>query len=102
MIRRPPRSTLFPYTTLFRSHVERPHAGREGHAAAGPVRRPTRTGTGTAGALLAPRLGAATRDEPAALRAAGAGPLGVQLGPHGLVDAVRLDLDRVHVAVGGD
>src|SRR5690348_18093328 len=28
MIRRPPRSTLFPYTTLFRSHV---------HAAAGPA-----------------------------------------------------------------
>src|SRR3989449_3458166 len=26
MIRRPPRSTLFPYTTLFRSHV-----GREAH-----------------------------------------------------------------------
>src|SRR5689334_23886731 len=25
MIRRPPRSTLFPYTTLFRSH---PHGGR--------------------------------------------------------------------------
>src|SRR5256885_16986345 len=24
MIRRPPRSTLFPYTTLFRSHVELP------------------------------------------------------------------------------
>src|SRR2546430_12099391 len=24
MIRRPPRSTLFPYTTLFRSHVPRP------------------------------------------------------------------------------
>src|SRR5438034_8324760 len=23
MIRRPPRSTLFPYTTLFRSHIER-------------------------------------------------------------------------------
>src|SRR2546430_11811343 len=23
MIRRPPRSTLFPYTTLFRSHVDR-------------------------------------------------------------------------------
>src|SRR5688572_31819917 len=28
MIRRPPRSTLFPYTTLFRS--ERPHVGKEG------------------------------------------------------------------------
>src|SRR3712207_6890290 len=26
MIRRPPRSTLFPYTTLFRSHIQR-HAG---------------------------------------------------------------------------
>src|SRR3989442_3445917 len=24
MIRRPPRSTLFPYTTLFRSHLGRP------------------------------------------------------------------------------
>src|SRR5256885_11486966 len=24
MIRRPPRSTLFPYTTLFRSHVSHP------------------------------------------------------------------------------
>src|SRR2546427_3026417 len=28
MIRRPPRSTLFPYTTLFRSHGYRP-VGRE-------------------------------------------------------------------------
>src|SRR5687767_16029655 len=30
MIRRPPRSTLFPYTTLFRSHrsrEQRPHGG---------------------------------------------------------------------------
>src|SRR5947208_11253047 len=40
LIRRPPRSTLFPYTTLFRSAVHRvPHdvpgpalAGRHGHA----------------------------------------------------------------------
>src|SRR3712207_8507124 len=30
MIRRPPRSTLFPYTTLFRSSVLRPRAGRGG------------------------------------------------------------------------
>src|SRR5258707_7255044 len=28
MIRRPPRSTLFPYTTLFRSHPELPPAER--------------------------------------------------------------------------
>src|SRR3712207_7282481 len=27
MIRRPPRSTLFPYTTLFRSRVDDGHAG---------------------------------------------------------------------------
>src|SRR3712207_7619229 len=49
MIRRPPRSTLFPYTTLFRSHGRRGHAvarrehrGRAGpgarRAVAGPVR----------------------------------------------------------------
>src|SRR3712207_8119467 len=34
MIRRPPRSTLFPYTTLFRSLVRR----------GGPRQRPTRAG----------------------------------------------------------
>src|SRR3989475_6568384 len=27
MIRRPPRSTLFPYTTLFRSHADTAHEG---------------------------------------------------------------------------
>src|SRR5438445_8560446 len=38
MIRRPPRSTLFPYTTLFRSHVDllqparSPAAGPQGHS----------------------------------------------------------------------
>src|SRR5258708_24438087 len=34
MIRRPPRSTLFPYTTLFRSH------GRPGRGRAAPACRP--------------------------------------------------------------
>src|SRR2546422_5652159 len=29
MIRRPPRSTLFPYTTLFRSELRRPGADRD-------------------------------------------------------------------------
>src|SRR2546422_3498556 len=40
MIRRPPRSTLFPYTTLFRSHADAAHD--ELHADAGlggPVQR---------------------------------------------------------------
>src|SRR5438034_8822992 len=38
ILRRPPRSTLFPYTTLFRSHGDRlcrrhpPWSGRRGHA----------------------------------------------------------------------
>src|SRR5258708_21530792 len=34
MIRRPPRSTLFPYTTLFRSHGRRNAAPRNGRSAA--------------------------------------------------------------------
>src|SRR6266567_989504 len=33
MIRRPPRSTLFPYTTLFRSPARWPRGGRQGAAA---------------------------------------------------------------------
>src|SRR2546427_9913851 len=48
MIRRPPRSTLFPYTTLFRSRSRDPErarafarwaegAGANAHAARGPV-----------------------------------------------------------------
>src|SRR2546427_13301194 len=37
MIRRPPRSTLFPYTTLFRSVLER--AGQEGRARSRSARR---------------------------------------------------------------
>src|SRR2546429_7353976 len=44
MIRRPPRSTLFPYTTLFRSHVYREpaaaHAVRELPAERGPDEGP--------------------------------------------------------------
>src|SRR2546429_6092415 len=35
MIRRPPRSTLFPYTTLFRSHA----VGLEGSVIAHPLER---------------------------------------------------------------
>src|SRR2546430_17014153 len=41
MIRRPPRSTLFPYTTLFRSRALRAveQAWRGGEADAGPLAR---------------------------------------------------------------
>src|SRR3712207_7229080 len=41
MIRRPPRSTLFPYTTLFRSH-EAERAPERGHAVAEAVIRQPR------------------------------------------------------------
>src|SRR5574340_156254 len=63
MIRRPPRSTLFPYTTLFRSGERAP--------ATAPDRRRGHAGAGAAGALLAKRLLRAVRDRrPALLRPA--------------------------------
>src|SRR5256885_11085887 len=40
MIRRPPRSTLFPYTTLFRSPAGEGGAGRAPGRAGGPARLP--------------------------------------------------------------
>src|SRR5262245_64822791 len=45
MIRRPPRSTLFPYTTLFRSHLvlparQTPRASVRDACAASPGQRP--------------------------------------------------------------
>src|SRR5688572_31107361 len=39
MIRRPPRSTLFPYTTLFRSQGPRGRHRAEGHRPVGPLRQ---------------------------------------------------------------
>src|SRR2546422_6953581 len=36
MIRRPPRSTLFPYTTLFRSGLKLGHVGNLGDGRSGP------------------------------------------------------------------
>src|SRR5262245_62418945 len=42
MIRRPPRSTLFPYTTLFRSHRERRGAGAGDGGLATAPRKPRR------------------------------------------------------------
>src|SRR2546429_3268660 len=48
MIRRPPRSTLFPYTTLFRSrHAKdyRPESGRKVSGAAALFARPDGSGT---------------------------------------------------------
>src|SRR5437899_7999304 len=44
MIRRPPRSTLFPYTTLFRSREQRNPATRGKHLEGRPIRQPRRGG----------------------------------------------------------
>src|SRR3712207_7077792 len=54
MIRRPPRSTLFPYTTLFRSRREDPRHPREQAAllGAGRVRRSVGTTRRQAGVLV--------------------------------------------------
>src|SRR3712207_7350293 len=47
MIRRPPRSTLFPYTTLFRSaHARRLRPDQRPPAGGQPVRPPARAGGG--------------------------------------------------------
>src|SRR3712207_6846594 len=72
MIRRPPRSTLFPYTTLFRSARTLPRpagvAGLQGRRRAGllrhrgpqPAERPDRRGARGAGGL---RLGGGAGQE---------------------------------------
>src|SRR3712207_7793450 len=50
MIRRPPRSTLFPYTTLFRSAPRRRPAGPALRRRPGPRRRKIRRGPPRPGA----------------------------------------------------
>src|SRR2546430_4107882 len=60
MIRRPPRSTLFPYTTLFRSH----HRGIVAETAGPHGRRAARVGrvASPAGRAHRPAGGSALRD----------------------------------------
>src|SRR5437588_1268718 len=68
MIRRPPRSTLFPYTTLFRSIA--PHAARRAGASARAGRAPLAR---RASARPGPARGGSPREPaPAARRARGA------------------------------
>src|SRR3712207_851422 len=55
MIRRPPRSTLFPYTTLFRSVVGRDEARRGRLPPAGRERRLADDGEGEGVAVVAER-----------------------------------------------
>src|SRR3712207_7866808 len=61
MIRRPPRSTLFPYTTLFRSR--RPPDGGGGSARRDPWSRASGSDRNGAGGLLEVRAGGHLRSE---------------------------------------
>src|SRR3712207_8372582 len=64
MIRRPPRSTLFPYTTLFRSgrqDAPEPEGAPRGHPLARRVWRPARAGVLPRGALEV-RAGGGVKD----------------------------------------
>src|SRR3712207_8347165 len=54
MIRRPPRSTLFPYTTLFRSRDRQVHPVDDDRVGVDPSER--RLGLGTIGHRPAPQL----------------------------------------------
>src|ERR1035437_10614565 len=81
MIRRPPRSTLFPYTTLFRSGTGRArghgrHTTARGRAAADATDRPR------AAALSRPRGAPATSDYAArSLAKAGQQPQDLEVEP---------------------
>src|SRR2546430_9396764 len=48
MIRRPPRSTLFPYTTLFRSYARRRRSATTAHTTSAPVHEVVAAGSGIA------------------------------------------------------
>src|SRR2546425_8605943 len=87
MIRRPPRSTLFPYTTLFRSLADRPALGQRRVAANVELRL-------TLGGLRSPDLGLALEDCGHGLFDLGL--TGADLGP-GLA---QLRLRQVELGVG--
>src|SRR3712207_8090785 len=72
MIRRPPRSTLFPYTTLFRSHLPvcRVSLPAQGHGAVQELAEDE----GLGGALLeAPQVDQPCADDPPGVHARHAG-----------------------------
>src|SRR3989454_12436114 len=83
MIRRPPRSTLFPYTTLFRSHLQQRSFGHGQEPALEPRPEERRAG-GCMGAVAIPAREAVNIDiHPTAFIAPGAVVLGdVTLGAH--------------------
>src|SRR5258706_15374703 len=91
MIRRPPRSTLFPYTTLFRSEdIGRGPRAARNHVPHGPAESVIGVPNREKRAVLL-----ADRHPPAVLRAAA--PPEITIGAHGgrIGDAEGLALDRL-------
>src|SRR3712207_8167253 len=78
MIRRPPRSTLFPYTTLFRS----PHRGARPGVAAGEAPEPVRAGRAAVAARKGGRAGRAPRRRALRARRGAARGLGARSEEH--------------------
>src|SRR5690348_17889229 len=63
MIRRPPRSTLFPYTTLFRSPLSSPTTTWQPEKPPSPRRAATASNTSTSSALTSRRKPTSRRSE---------------------------------------
>src|SRR3712207_7719541 len=84
MIRRPPRSTLFPYTTLFRSGLRRGDGGRR------------RAGLGGGGRARGGRCAAV--DPAAVLGAGGRGVRGLPRGRHQDRKSTRLNSSHANIS----
>src|SRR3712207_7437894 len=98
MIRRPPRSTLFPYTTLFRSAAR--HAPLtlhiKGGGSFGSPRRPRVLWAGVAGDVEA--LSAIQKDVEAALAPLGVAPEGRAFTPHIDRKSTRLNSSHANIS----
>src|SRR3712207_4745256 len=110
MIRRPPRSTLFPYTTLFRSGARRP-AHDLPHLAgldAEPARPPRRAGRGHPAGhprAAAAHPAAAARLDPLHQGDAGVAAMALKAGTQAdwagsLAELIELRLDQLLIADG--
>src|SRR5215813_2116549 len=108
MIRRPPRSTLFPYTTLSRSVPRRAGGGRRGRARSGrnPARgqraRQARRDLHAEGGRRRPEEARALESRrESRRRAAGEGAVIAELGHYALVLALGLALLQACVPIVG-
>src|SRR3712207_7261457 len=88
MIRRPPRSTLFPYTTLFRSRLRSDARGAHAGRAGGADRGARDQGAAT--------HGLAARGHPAGLGEPG--PEALRIGPPGDRKSTRLNSSHANIS----